>query len=114
MYKINPLTVIGALSDEGELFATTRVSCIGGCIEYSIEDAADAASIVICIAPEPEIVQIKLYNIDYDCGLADIVQTYNLNEDFTLNYNDESKKTASTLLKTLTWQAVTQSLIYTH
>ena len=120
MIKINPSTLIGAMIDTGE---PEQIS--GGTAQYYFDDAcvipylsklfgvdADAARVFIYLDEIPEITQITLLKAD-DCTF-ETVGTYEIDEDYTLRYTDQSRQTATRLIKEMVWSAVSESLIFKH
>ena len=120
MIQINPLTVIGALMDRGELDEINNGSaqcfiadaCVIPYLSELFGVRADAARINICLGEIPEITQITLLKADTD--VFETVGSYELDEDFTLNYSDQTRQTATRLIKEMVWSTVSESLIYNH
>lgn len=120
MIQINPLTVIGAMLDSGE---PEQVS--GGTVQYYFDDAcvipylcklfgvdADAARVYIYLDEQPEITQIQLLKAD-TCTF-ETVGVFEIDEDYTLRYTDQTRQTATQIIKSMVWSAVSESLIFNH
>ena len=120
MQKINPLTLIGAMLDCGE---PEQVS--GGTVQYYFDDQcvipylsklfgvdANAARVYIYLDEMPEITQIQLLTADTD--VFETVGTFEIDEDYTLKYTDQTRQTATRLIKEMVWSAVSESLIFNH
>lgn len=120
MIQINPLTVIGALLDRGELDEINNGSaqcfladaCVIPYLSELFGVRADAARINICLGEIPEITRITLLKADTD--VFETVGTFELDEEYTLNYTDQTRQTATQLIKSMVWSAVSDMLIYNH
>ena len=120
MIQINPLTLIGALMDRGELDEISNGSaqcfiadaCVIPYLSELFGVRADAARVNIMLGETPEVTQIQLLQADTD--VFETVGVYELDEDFTLNYTDQTRQAAAQLIKSMVWCAVSENLLYTH
>ena len=118
MIQINPLTVIGALIDRGELDEINNGSaqcfiadaCVIPYLSELFGVRADAARVDIVLDDIPEVTRIELLKADTD--VFETVGTFELDEDFTFNYNEQTQQAATRLIKEMVWSAVSESLIY--